>query len=249
MHLHASPLSVYCPQRSPSSSSNLATLMKDSPMSPSTLPTSSSRLTRCSALRVVSVSFTSNSMTCVFSALREASSSEVGRLLLMALESGDIEVLNSLNMRMKSLLFRAGCEASAGVTVLRSCAISCFGSLATPSRTDACDGFSADHSGDSDSSPSHSRNTRSSELWEMTGWPASLARYFSSASRLPSMKSLVMRCPSTTFFSGRGGTKNPRCVCERSSDSSTKSRNRLRTRHSRALNEGRLVLVSTLYVM
>ena len=58
MVLQAAPLAVYCPQRRPSSSSNFAILMNERPMSPSTLPTSSRRFTRCSAWRARSrVSF------------------------------------------------------------------------------------------------------------------------------------------------------------------------------------------------
>mmetsp|Transcript_36098 Transcript_36098/g.92269 ORF Transcript_36098/g.92269 Transcript_36098/m.92269 type:complete len:235 (+) Transcript_36098:526-1230(+) len=207
MALEAAPLWVYCPQRSPSSSSNLATLMKDSPMSPSTLPTSSSRLTRCSALRVVSVSFTSNSITRVFSAFNATSSSDSGTWEAAPLLSPAIDALSSLNMRKKSLLCLVDCAASAGLTSARSLLISCFGSREMPSSTEDCMGFRFAHSGDNASSPSCSRKTRSSADCEMTGCDASFIKNFSSAARRASMKSLVMRCPSTTFFSGRGGTK------------------------------------------
>lgn len=124
----------------------------------------------------------------VQSTLRVNSSSEFGNAAAALFASGVICVLNSLNIRMKSLLDFVDCVASAGVTATRSLAarkyhsqrlpctpknefiqpifeylpIICFGNLATPSRMLEWVGFRAFHSGESDSSPSHSRKTRSS---------------------------------------------------------------------------------------
>mmetsp|Transcript_13359 Transcript_13359/g.23485 ORF Transcript_13359/g.23485 Transcript_13359/m.23485 type:complete len:329 (+) Transcript_13359:401-1387(+) len=204
---------VDCARCVPSPSSNLHSLKIDSPVSPWTAATRSIRCTSFSAARDARASASLKPSSRTLSPRSSTSPAGTGggmppEEFAVSPPPPPMACAVSFIARIGSDTPLVGCTAWTGSRTDLSSPSSCLLSRAVPSTSPAGGaGSTAIHAPAVSSSPSASRNTRSSSHLEATGCCASRFKYRSSASLRSSTNPSAMRCPSTAFFSGRGGRK------------------------------------------